>query len=347
MRRPSLKEGLLGVAATLTACVGAPQALPSPVESDDDGEASGGETSSGGIAETSETTGGITVCGNGVVEGDEECDGTDWQGHDCKSLGLSGGSLSCTDECVFERAGCVPPMRFIPSGVFQMGESVAFAYVPSFWIDETEVTVANYEQCVNAQQCTVPETGARCNWDVDGREDHPINCLTWAQASGYCGWVDHGTRRLSTRMEWEKAARGTDGRTYPWGNEPAPNCDVVVKENDAGSGCGGGTTMPAGSKLNGASPYGLLNMAGNVSEWVHNSGEIPEDHVICGGNFEVSDEIWFRVYACSSFRDQSHQVGFRCAKDFEPDSGSSERPPAGGHLWDPSHAKVPFADDLQ
>jgi len=104
---------------------------------------------------------------------------------------------------------------------------------------------------------------SKCNSKNAGREDHPMNCVDWDQAKAYCAWEG---KRLCTEAEWEKAARGADGRLYPWGNEVA-TCEYAVMD-EGGNGCGTGTTMAVGSKPLGASPYGALDMSGNLSEWV-------------------------------------------------------------------------------
>ena len=89
----------------------------------------------------------------------------------------------------------------------------------AFRIDRTEVRISEYRRCVDAGGCEAPATGGGCNWGDPARGDHPVNCIAWEQASSFCEWVG---KRLPTEREWEKAARGTDGRTYPWGNVPAP-----------------------------------------------------------------------------------------------------------------------------
>jgi hypothetical protein len=103
---------------------------------------------------------------------------------------------------------------------------------------------------------------------VPGREDHPINCISWAEASTYCGWA--GTvahKRLPTEAEWEKAARGDDARIYPWGDVPLPSCTHVSMNEGPGGGCGNFSSLPVGSKPLGDSPYGVHDMAGGVWEW--------------------------------------------------------------------------------
>ena len=82
----------------------------------------------------------------------------------------------------------------------------------AFQIDRTEVTVERYDKCVQAGACTSANTGDSCDWGQGGRENHLVNCVDWEQAKAYCRWAG---KRLHTEAEWEKAARGTDERTYP------------------------------------------------------------------------------------------------------------------------------------
>ncbi len=181
----------------------------------------------------------------------------------------------------------------------------------SFEIDTTEVTVAAFRECVAAGACTPPESVGACNWGREDRERHPINCVACDQAEAYCAW---NSKRLPSEWEWEKAARGTDGRKYPWGNEDA-DCRRAVIEDAAGSACGQGeTTFEVGSQPSGLSPYGVLDMAGNVWEWTKST---PAESSICiarGGS-------WFDTprSARASFRaeypgtSQMATIGFRCA----------------------------------
>jgi len=181
----------------------------------------------------------------------------------------------CGDEC--------DRMQAIPAGTLMMGCDTSVQAscppdqlprhavdVPAFEIDKYEATVARYLACVEAGPCSVPGIGSvgtagspSCNWDVAGREQHPQNCISWDQAQAFCEWAG---RRLCSEAEWERAARGTDGRLFPWGDEP-PTCKLAVID-EGGMGCGTDSTMPVGSKPQGASPFGVLDLAGNVGEWV-------------------------------------------------------------------------------
>lgn len=165
------------------------------------------------------------------------------------------------------------PMVLIPAGEFMMGcasgdnhcgnDEKPFHKVSldAYHIDKYPVTVAQYHECMADKKCSEPGTGGSCNWNVSGREKHPINCVNWNEAAAYCTWAG---KRLPTGAEWEKAARGTDGRIYPWGNEwdCHKSCNSV-------SPCSNSSTCAVGSYKDGKSPYGVMDMAGNVWEWMN------------------------------------------------------------------------------
>ncbi len=130
----------------------------------------------------------------------------------------------------------------------------------AFWIDRTEVTNAMYAQCVKEGVCDLP-----CSSEVNSRfydliyANYPVVYVTWQDAMDYCNWLGG---RLPTEAEWEKAARGTSRSKYPW-QEGYPTAENVNAANTMGD------TAPVGSYLFGASYYGVLDMAGNVREWVY------------------------------------------------------------------------------
>ena len=168
---------------------------------------------------------------------------------------------------VSERDGMT--LVYVPAGEFLMGSADADTGAASdempqhavtleaFWIDRTEVTAAQYRACVTSGKCGEPRCAGA------GKGDHPVVCVSWQDAANYCAWAG---RRLPAEAEWEKAARGTDGRKYPWGNA-SPECAKANYRGKEG-GCVGGTAA-VGSYPAGASPYGALDMAGNVWEWVN------------------------------------------------------------------------------
>jgi formylglycine-generating enzyme required for sulfatase activity len=163
----------------------------------------------------------------------------------------------------------------IPAGEFERGTNLKKSsdetprrtiYLDAFEIDKYEATVADYEACIQAGACETPSNKYQdkkyFNYGAPGREKHPINGINWFQAEAFCKWAG---KRLPTEAEWEKAARGTDGRTYPWG-EAEPTCDyLVIKKNKFG--CDRESTWPVGSKPYGKSPYGVYDMMGNAWEW--------------------------------------------------------------------------------
>jgi len=195
-------------------------------------------------------------------------------------------------------------MIYIPAGEFLMGWKGLDAtvdvgpgpypdflehtvYLDDYWIDKYAVTNGQYQLCVAEGICrpgmqnNIPPQGTGYFTDT-AFTDYPIVNVSWYMARDYCEWVG---RRLPTEAEWEKAARGTDGRKYPWGNEKyseeyANICDVncpLAKKGDISNPSfddGFAGPAPVGSFPAGVSPYGLMDMAGNVWEWTSTASEL-------------------------------------------------------------------------
>ena len=218
----------------------------------------------------------------------------------------------------------------VPAGEFIMGSDkgspdelpVHLVTLDAFYIDKFEVTVRQYRACVEAGICEEPTIASLCNWDGGLPDTNPINCMTWEAAKAYCEWAG---QRLPTEAEWEKAARGTDRRTYPWGED----LDRQHANYREGS---GRSTDPVGSYEEGVSPYGAYDMAGNVWEWVADwyaedyysksprenppGPERGEHRILRGGSW------WFEAPYVRSARRQPYlplvtdiDIGFRCARN--------------------------------
>ncbi len=159
------------------------------------------------------------------------------------------------------------------------------SFEQGFFIGKYEIVVEHYEACVAAGQCgsaglrTVPEGPWDINTSANGRSNHPQNGLTWQQATQFCSWAAPGGK-LPSEAQWEYAAKGPVHRKYPWGDGPEPTCENNTAVFDGFDppnvppwacdpcpeiGCSG--TKPVGTKLDGISWCGALDMAGNVTEW--------------------------------------------------------------------------------
>ena len=210
--------------------------------------------------------------------------------------------------------------------------------LPTFWFDRTEVTVDAYKKCVAAGGCSanglkMPVIGGKtrdslawaCNWEQKNRDDHPINCIDWAQANAYCKWAG---KRLPTEAEWEKASRGIAGAQFPWGNDAFgavaianildktaqsrwPNWKVHEDFSD-----GFIATSPVAKFPEGATAGGAMDLVGNVSEWV-------SDWYVKDRYRSARGASWMSLpsVARTSYRmrfapsDRLATMGFRCVRD--------------------------------
>lgn len=241
-----------------------------------------------------------------------------------------------------------PGMVEIPGGPFPMGrddgppseQPAHQAFVPTFYIDRNLVTVAEFAVFVQAKGPTGPQGEMYLDvedpdnhvrqlngvWSpVLGFDQHPVGEVSWHGAVAYCQWRQ---KRLPSEAEWEKAARGTDARLYPWGNDP-PQPDLAF------FGAMRGQTVPVGQYPRGASPYGVLDMAGQVWEWttsiykpypyvLHDGREdlsLAASRVVRGGNASSPAEkltSTSREVVLPGRQTTGHAyIGFRCVKPLE------------------------------
>ncbi len=229
--------------------------------------------------------------------------------------------------------GVPADMADVPAGLFKRGcnaasegpcsdtDNVPYADVTlsEFWIDRTEVTQAAYQMCLGAGACTAPAG----DFDPIVKADYPVERVSWQQAVDYCTWAG---KRLPNEAEWEKGARGFDGRAFPWGNSAA-DCTKAHYNN-----CSGGTeAVQVATHLAGDSPYGVHDMAGNVIEWVADwygsmyyqvapSVDPPgptmgTTRVFRGGGAGYGDTYMHASKRSSTApANQFNNVGFRCAQ---------------------------------
>ena len=225
------------------------------------------------------------------------------------------------------------PMVRIPAGQFEthvesrsgtgdISEGIRYmVYVEDFFIDKYEVTIERYGKFLQITGRTAPEYWDHIMMPQDA--NRPVVGVTWYEAKAYCHWAK---KRLPTEDEWEKSARGTDGRMYPWGNDPPASYftnfatfgDFQLSK-----------LSPVGAFEKDRSPYGVYDLAGNVSEWTadnwNESRNLDRDEegtpassrkIIRGGNWNAMDEYLraaLRSYASPTNRDLG--LGFRCAQN--------------------------------
>ena len=151
--------------------------------------------------------------------------------------------------------------------------------VPTFEMLASEVTVEQYQHCVEEGVCREPDDGESCNWGDPAYEDHPINCVRWTDARDYCEWLG---ARLPSESEWEYAARsGGQDIPYPWGEEEA-DCGLAVMDVTGDEdGCGTDRTYEVCWRDAGHTEQGLCDMSGNVREWMQDWLHACYDCALC------------------------------------------------------------------
>jgi formylglycine-generating enzyme required for sulfatase activity len=230
-------------------------------------------------------------------------------------------------------------MTLVPAGEFTMGSNEGSdhekpehrVYLDAYYIDKYEVTVGQYAKFLDATSINPPPMWT--TMDQPPHQKRPVVNVDWEDANNYCEWAQ---KRLPTEAEWEKAARGTDGRIYPWGNDP-PN---PQRANYGKEKWNKHTALvPVGQLKDGQSPYGISDLAGNVWEWVSDwydpdyyattpsrnphGPEKGKYKVLRGGSWDLAPEQLLSArrdfnnptsfdYDSPSFR--NFTSGFRCAK---------------------------------
>ena len=247
------------------------------------------------------------------------------------TLWASGPSAPIAADTEVLRLGGDGRMVLVPSGPFVMGSDIKGSaegpahevFLRSFYIDRFEVTNSDYDICVSAGVCA-----ARSIYTGKQRPRQPAVGISWSDAVAFCRFRGH---RLPTEAEWEKAARGTDGRLYPWGNEIT--CGMANFGNGVSRECPEAprTTADVGSYPLDVSPYGVYDMAGNVWEYVQDyydpnyykvcpasnpqGPSIGQGHVLKGGSWYTT-KAYLRVTARTGRRQaRTEYDGFRCATD--------------------------------
>jgi serine/threonine-protein kinase len=192
----------------------------------------------------------------------------------------------------------------VPAGEFLMGDDKHRVIVTEFSIGQSPVTIAQFDAFVRLTGYRQTNAG-----DVETQANHPVVGVSWNDAVAFCAWASKvlgKTVRLPTEEEWEKAARGTDGREYPWGNEPPDGT-----RGNFNNGVGG--TSPVGKySPRGDSPYGCVDMAGNVWEWT--STLLRGSCVLRGGSWDNVHRSARAAYRLRGLPDlRGGYIGFRCA----------------------------------
>src|SRR3989338_6230189 len=184
-------------------------------------------------------------------------------------------------------------MVLIPGGKFLFGVNKKKIELGDFYIDKYEVANAQYKKVKSEH--TFP----------DGKEDFPVTEVSYFEAEEYC---KEAGKRITTSVEWEKAARGTDGRLYPWGDKfDSKKTNSIEAAKDG--------PVKVGSLEKGKSPYGVYDMSGNVWEWVDAWDSKKQYRIMRGGSYFDSEDMNKTISTLMSIPDDIHgYIGFRCVK---------------------------------
>jgi len=209
------------------------------------------------------------------------------------------------------------PQLRLAGGTFTMGtpdggedDRPREVTVAPFLLDQREVTAEDYDACVKASACLPTKTYAKCTRGHPAKRSHPINCVTWAEADSYCLWAG---KRLPTEAEWEFAARGKEGRKYPWGDDEPQRRACWLSD----------LTCEAGALPEDQTPEKILDLGGNVAEWTSSAfcpggGHcMSERKVVRGGHFGAQQPGQLRGgrRGAEDARFHAAILGFRCASD--------------------------------
>ncbi len=217
------------------------------------------------------------------------------------------------------------PWIRVHGGLFASGADQAEIDVPEFAIERTEVTNGRYEEfltaCPRGSACGPRELPSY--WEdrsyLASHRAHPVVFVSWSDAASFCRWSGG---RLPTAIEWEKAARGTDGRAYPTGNVLDPSSANILGPDRHDEKLSAAKQIPTwpvsdGRYARDRSPYGVLGLAGNVSEWTASASEDePDLRLVAGGSWDSWELSDGRTYnrIPKSPTDRNSSLGFRCAK---------------------------------
>jgi len=202
------------------------------------------------------------------------------------------------------------PMMLVFAGEFFYGNQKQRLSLPAFYMDKYEVTTTRYATFLKTTRHKQPDYWEQVSQGSAG--DRPVMGVDWNDADAYCRWYG---KRLPTEQEWEKAARGTDGRMYPWGNaEPSSSLANYGKRWANGINYYSKRLSGVGSYEDGKSPYGIYDMAGNVWEWT--SSDKGSDKMLRGGSWNHASQFvrsTNRLLLPATLR--FAVIGFRCAQD--------------------------------